>query len=274
MNKTIAIIFSKNRPLQLDGCLKSFYNLCSDYKNIDVNVLYKVDDERFHNVYQTCSLENPTVDFVNETDFRNNVQQLAEKYKYVLFLTDDNLFTHQFSIKEIEKLLSENDRILGFSLRLGLNTTYCYPVGKEQKIPAHRVVNTKILLWNWVNAELDFGYPIELSSSAYRVKNIQPILSNCNYHNPNELEYIADFCKKYLQISYPYMACYDQSVAFCNPVNKVNPDNKNRSGLKEQYSIDSLLTIYEMCGRININKFNGFISKGAHQEVEIEIEYI
>jgi len=269
MNKTVVLIFSYKRPLQLDACLKSLRELCSDYKDTDVNVLYRVDDERFDNTYKKVANENKGVIFFRETDFRKNVLEIIGNYKYIMFLTDDNIFVEKFRTIDGTRLLDEHN-VLGFSLRLGLNTHYSYPTAKEQVIPPHKVINKKILLWSWVNEELDFGYPIELSSSVYRIEDIYPILDNCNYHNPNELEYVMDFCKKYFQVTHPYMACYEKSVAFCAPVNRVNPNNGNRSGSKEEYSIENLLTKYENGVRIDVNKLVGFIPNACHQEIDFD----
>jgi GT2 family glycosyltransferase len=92
MNKTVVLIFSYKRPLQLDACLKSLRELCSDYKDTDVNVLYRVDDERFDNTYKKVANENKGVIFFRETDFRKNVLEIIDNYKYIMFLTDDNIF--------------------------------------------------------------------------------------------------------------------------------------------------------------------------------------
>jgi len=270
MNKTCALVFSYHRPMQCDACLKSLKYHTLDYNYLDTFVLYKSDDEEFDYAYGLSINENPEVKFIKESEFKENIKNIISNYEYVIFLVDDNLFTHNFSVKEIEKLLKEYDKILGFSLRLGLNTHYSYPTAKEQVIPPHKVINKKILLWSWVNEELDFGYPIELSSSVYRIEDIYPILDNCNYHNPNELEYVMDFCKKYFQVTHPYMACYEKSVAFCAPVNRVNPNNGNRSGSKEEYSIENLLTKYENGVRIDVNKLVGFIPNACHQEIDFD----
>ena len=272
MNKTVVLIFSYKRPLQLDACLKSLRELCSDYKDTDVNVLYRVDDERFDNTYKKVANENKGVIFFRETDFRKNVLEIIDNYKYIMFLTDDNIFVEKFRTIDGTRLLDEHN-VLGFSLRLGLNTNYCYSGNDFQTIPEHLIQNKNIMVWNWLNGDLDFGYPIEVSSSIYRTSDILFILNRCNFTNPNKLEYAMHLCRTYFQFSYPRMGSYTQSVAFCNPINKVNRKNGNRSGSKEESSIENLLTKYENGVRIDVNKLVGFIPNACHQEIDFDFYY-
>jgi hypothetical protein len=270
MNDTLALIFSYKRPMQLDSCLKSLTNLCTDYKDMDITVLYRTDDIRFENAYAQVSKENIDVAFIKETNFRKNVLDLISNYKYIMFLTDDNIFINSFQLIDAKRILLRHEGVLGFSLRLGLNTKYCYPVSKEQLIPPYVIVNGNIIMWNWEFASYDFGYPLELSSSIYRMHDINVILVNCNFNNPNEMEYVMDFCKGFTHTIHPSMGCYKKSVAFCAPVNKVKENNQNKSGLNKENSINSLLTKFENGDRIDVNKLIGFTPNACHQEIDFD----
>jgi len=272
MRKSIAtIIFSKDRALQCDATLRSLYLNCNEY--LDFHVLYTCSNKRHENSYKSLEKRHKFVEFRRENDFKSDLLQLIHDKMYVLFVVDDCIFTNNFSVNEIEELLEERDDIIGFSLRLGLNTKYCYPENALQNIPEYTIYNNK-MIFDWENAEYDWGYPLELSSSIYKVKDIFPILYDCKYKNPNELEWLMYLNKDIYKKEKPKLSCYKQSVAFCNPINKVQTANAvNRSGNNIEYSAHSLLTEFEKCGRINLLPFNGFISNGAHQEREIEILY-
>jgi hypothetical protein len=127
-------------------------------------------------------------------------------------------------------------------------------------------------MFGWVGAEADYGYPVEISSSLYRVLDIKPIVSNMEFSNPNELEWNMSRCIGMFQQMKPRLLCYEESVCFCNPINKINQSG-NRSGINPEYLPDSLLTKMEKCGKIEYDKFRGFVSNARHQEVDINIIY-
>jgi hypothetical protein len=266
MNKTIAIIFSYKRPLQCDLTLQSLVQNCTDCENLDIKVLYKADDERWNNAYLKLARENPSVEFIKEVSFHTNINVAIINYQYTMFITDDTIFTHKFSIKNIEEALADTS-VLGFSLRLGFNTTYCYPVDKEQHIPEY-VLDKNVVLWDWQKAELDFAYPLELSSSVYRTWDILKILNWCLTIHPNSLEFAMDSIKgRFTESS--KMACYKQSVGFAAPINKIREENKNRAGINPEYAIDLLLTKFENGDRIDPKKFFDFESNACHQEITL-----
>jgi hypothetical protein len=267
----IIIIFSKNRAMQLDLTLKTLKLNCKDAKNI--NVLYSCDSIRHQLSYNTLELEYPDVIFHNEQSFKNDVLSLLENTKNVMFVCDDCIFTNNFSLKEIDSLLDEQTKAIGFSLRLGTNTQYCYPLDMHQECPACIKVRDNVLMFGWNSAEYDYGYPLELSSSIYRTLDIIPLLQNLSYNNPNQMESVLSQNAFYFYPTRPVIMCYETSVAFCNPINKIQDFNNNRHGTNIEYSSDSLLTKWEKCGRIDISKFNGFVSNSCHQEVNINIIY-
>lgn len=265
----ITIIFSRDRALQLDLTLKSLYANTDEY--MDIHVIYTCSNDRHEKSYEILKKEHKFVDFVREIDFKTDLLRLLHDKMYVLFCVDDCVFTNHFNMNEIINLLDVNNDAIGFSLRLGVNTTNCYSVNALQQFPPCVKVKENILMFGWYKADLDFGYPLELSSSVYRVPDINPILCNLDYRNPNELEWMM-YCSLNAYREYkPLLMCYETSIAFCNPINRVQTTNNNRCGNK--YSSDLLLTEFEKCGRINYLDFQGLVSNGAHEEKEIAIGY-
>jgi len=267
----ITVIFSKDRALQLDATLRSLYLNCDEY--LDIHVLYTCSNERHENSYKNLEKKHKFVKFVREIDFKADLLKLIHDKMYILFVVDDTIFTRKFSVQEIIDVLDTNQDAIGFSLRLGINTTNCYTQNKSQVMPPSVKIKDNILMYGWIGADYDYGYPIELSSSFYRVGDILPILQNLPYENPNSLEWMMycalDVFKKYK----PLLLCYEESVAFSVPLNKVQMTNNNRNSELKEYNPDLLLTKYEQCGIMDIDKLQGFIPNGAHQEVEIEIIY-
>ena len=267
MKKVVAIIFSKNRALQLDLCLRTLQLHCADiHKLSSVNVLYKVDDNHRES-YEILKQEYLDVIFIEEQSFKQDLLDIVRDKSVILFCVDDTVFVEDFLLANIVSNLDNNPDCLGFSLRLGFNTVHCFPYGKSQDIPATtKIENGAANKYNWQSAQLDFGYAMEISSSLYRTEDIVEILDNCDYNNPNSLEDRFAECHIHTK---PNLLMYDKSVAFSNPINKVQLDHPNKSG---DISADVLLQYFMAGYRINAEPFNHYISKSAHELVDIEVK--
>lgn len=270
----VVVVFSKDRPIQLDLSLSSYFNHCVESYDIsspEVFVIYRTSDIRFEQAYKTLIKEYPAVKFIKEDDFKLNLISCIERKDRVLFFTDDNIVTNHFSLSEMDSLLSQQKKSIGFSLRLGTNTGYCYSMNKYQAIPEilnlHSGKFQDILEYDWTKAELDFNYPLEISSSYYRTEDISEIIKLGDYNNPNFLEWALYKSLKYYKNSMPYIYCYRTSISFCSPLNKVQFTNNNRNSELDHYSAYNLLSRFENRERIDFNKFSGFISNSCHQEV-------
>ena len=268
MKKVVAIIFSKNRALQLDLCLRTLQLHCADIHKIsDVNVLYKANGHHRES-YEILKREYPDVIFVEEQSFKQDLLNIVHNKSGILFsIVDDTVFVEDFLLANIVSNLESNPDCLGFSLRLGFNTNFCFPYGKSQDIPATvKIENDVANKYNWQSAQLDFGYPLELSSSLYRLEDINEILNDCKYSSPNSLEDSMVRCHIHTK---PYLLMYDKSVAFSNPINKVQLDHPNKSG---DIDADVLLKYFMAGYRINDAPFNQYKNTGAHELVDIEVK--
>jgi len=265
------ILFSKNRAIQLDLCLRSMKKYMQDFES--AAVIYTTDSYAHAESYDHLKYEHPEIKFIKENNnFKKELLDAVETKgeKFVTFIVDDNIFVRNFVLYDGHEVLTKQKYGLGFSLRLGRNTTMCYPINRAQALPSFQTMWENILTYNWTTANYDFGYPLELSSSTYEIKTIMPILEGCEYNSPNTLEAIMDYNKSYFISEKPLLYCYGQSVAFCNPINKVQVFNNNRCGINEKYTPDSLLKMYEKGKRISLEQFEDFVPTGAHEEVEIE----
>ena len=189
--------------------------------------------------------------------------------QWTLFICDDALWTRKFNLKEITAMLSDekdvySGSLIGFSFRLGTNTTNCFPVGKEQKVPEYIEKNEKYLLWDWTTAELDFAYPLEVSSSIFTTNKIMGILQGANYKNPNDLEWAFYTNLERYKNFLPYLMSFKSSVCFCNPINKVQTTNDNRVSEEYHYEPSVLLDLYHKGAWINVESLDGVVGNGAH----------
>jgi len=268
----IFLCFSKDRPLQLDLCLRTARKQCQDWEKLKKTIIYKASTPRYSKAYLRLKKDYPEVEFIKEGDFKTDLLCAIENYRYIFFCVDDTVFTKKFNAEEATIVLaSPHLEALGFSLRLGKNTEWCFPHNSYNYIPAFFNITDDILKANWTLTGFgDFSYPLELSSSIYKKEIIFPALEKTEYENPNELEW-----KMYVNLFYftdhNNIVFYKTSVAFSNPINKVqefNP-NANRAGENVGYSPEKLLEIFEEWKRIDDVPFDGFVSNGCHQLIDI-----
>ena len=187
-----------------------------------------------------------------------------------MFVVDDCIFTDSFSLKDIIRELESNKKYLGFSLRLGKNTTYCYPLDIQNTIPYFSTLENSMISFDWSkHGQGDFYYPLEVSSSIYRVGDIKSIIKLFYFSNPNFLEHgLASSTS--LMLDKPFLLCYEKSRAFCNPVNLVQTVSSTaKRATRFSYSPKELLEKYKAGLRINSKNFEGFTPKGCHDECEL-----
>jgi len=306
MNNLLVLAFSMNRAAQLDLMLRS-YRLHMGPSAPPVVVLYKCTGTYLHQeTYGMVARENPLTVWIREKEgkFGQQVVRLLEDAAHVLFLVDDTVFTRELPfVKEVHVCRDcstgamgpgtmgawteavgaggltgavaqlRDERILGVSLRLGKNTTICYPEGdKPQKVP-HMLWDDGWCTFDWTEAKLDFAYPLELSSSIYRTADILAAIKQMPGlpPNPNRFEYWLSLCKDsfanrpWPALSSKHLVCPQTSAAFSNPMNKVQTTYNNRSG---DISPDEMAQQFALGQRLDLEQFNGFVSTGCHQYVE------
>jgi hypothetical protein len=288
------IIFSKDRPLQLHGTLESFRLRCLESATVPVSVLYRATSPEYVNGYERLKKEFSTelsIDWIEETDFKKNLldqlidsdsrktgligrifgNKVVPKHLFVLFLVDDNLLVQDFSLKTTLATLDRTPDSIGFSLRVGKNTHYCYSNRCQQAFPEFNNAAEGVLSFHWPGCEGDFGYPIEVSSSVYRTQHLLSLLQNLPYTNPNRLEQVLSVSSRLFAKKQPKLLCFDQSVAFCAPLNKVQNILNNRAGSTDEYSSEALNQLFLNGYRIDVEKLKGFTPEAAHQEIELPL---
>jgi hypothetical protein len=197
------------------------------------------------------------------------VPLVAKPWEYVVFLVDDNVFVRPFSLRRAVRALRSHPQAIGFSLRLGRNTTDCYALDRPQTLPPFAPMQGGVMAFDWTAAQCDFGYPLEVSSSIYAASTVADLLSANEFSNPNTLESrmsaaAEDFAAKGRQ---PELLCYATSVAFCNAVNKVQTTYENRSGASPDMSAMALADRFDSGLRIDAQALDGFTPSACHEVI-------
>lgn len=262
----LIVIFSKDRAMQLDACINSLFANCEGLNYGDlIKVLYKTSNELHEKSYNILIEEHKNVSFVKEDHFKDDLVKivLGSLQGIILFVTDDTIFTKKFSKLDIREALVENPSALGISLRLGLNTTYCYMQNKQQNLPQVEHVFGDIYKYKWFGKDKDFGYPLEVSSSAYSVGKMMLLLMNKHYNNPNSFESAMFTTLDFYSNTSEDLLMYKTSRAFSNPCNIVQNKKTNRHGNTD---VDDLVNDFLDGKRIDIRKYKNMTTNSVHQE--------
>ena len=126
---------------------------------------------------------------------------------------------------------SERD-VITFSLRLGRNTSICYPLkGRDQRVP-HFIDMDDHLIWGWATGDGDFGYPGSLDGHIFRKTDLLPMLRASRQWNPNTLEDVLT--QGVYALSKSSMACFPQSVLVGIPANSLSSPAIGKNYLIDQ----------------------------------------
>jgi hypothetical protein len=296
-----ALIFSKDRAMQLDGMLRSFFRWSSEPNLASLSVLYATSNERFRRQYHNLEgVYQKRVHFIDETDFRTQVLDLIGAHQtarsrwfpgswirrkthtsegtkaprvkpptHILFLVDDTLFVRPFSLRLAAEALDSTDRALGFSFRLGTNTVNSYVLQRSQALPSFEHLPDGVQKYSWLQADGDFAYPLELSSSFYRAETIVRLVAGLEFSDPNTLESQLSVHSGRLRRRFPFLLCWENSVAFSVPVNRVQDVFENRSGDQALFSVSALADLFDAGKRLDVGALEGFVPSSCHQEVSL-----
>jgi hypothetical protein len=269
--RVVAVVFSKDRPLQLDGTLRSLRLHAADADELSVKAIWTASGRRQLELYRRLAAEHPGAEWIEERDFKSQLVAATRGYDYILFLVDDAIFVRPCSVASAAAVLAADPLVVGYSFRLGRNIDYCYSLRRAQTLPPSQTRPDGALTFRWVEADADFGYPIEISSSLYRTEDIRPLLERLPYRNPNTLEAAMSRAARSFAARRPLLACPDRSVAFCAPVNIVQQVFPNRAGEETPQTAEALAEAFRMGMRLDVTALADLSTNSPHREVRLPL---
>ena len=96
-----AIIFSKDRPMQLHLLLESIL-LNFDVEDYKLNILYKASNDEYNRGYNMIRDLYPQFSYKKEDNFKEDLVSLFNDSKYTVFLTDDDIIYQSFKLNNDE----------------------------------------------------------------------------------------------------------------------------------------------------------------------------
>lgn len=280
------IVFSKNRAMQLDLCLRSLKTHFVDYTNhARVSVIYDAtDDDDFLRGYEKTKERHPEVNYIQQTifpadSFRDDTLTAVGNSEhdsantYTMFLVDDVVFKDNFSLTdEPFRLLANNDQMLALSLRLHKKASYCYALNQNMKLPQFtRSVKDKFFVWKYHGCEGDWGYGMSVDGNVYNTKFMSWLLSRLNFNNPNSLEAAMNSPVASRGIRPMFLSCYDGPGKLLNvPANRVQETFQNRH--ESSHDPKELNKRYLDGEQISLKNISGIDNFSVHYPIDFEFE--
>lgn len=260
-----AIVFSKDRAMQLHALLSSYYEQVSN--PVRLSVLYTTSNEKHLRSYEELQQLFKDVHFIREQSFKKDLEHLLDSISSskLFFMTDDGLFIDRFDLREV---LSFNYFQVVPSVIKGMDLTYCYIQDKQQALPNFIQPSFNLpagmKCWEWSQAEegSDWAYPLSLDITFYDTKEIRAMIKQAEYKGPNSLESALHelYAPVFLQRK---GICYDRSKYVNIVCNVVNTEHANRN--TGRHSIESLLKKWEEGYRIKYELLYGKTCGEAEQ---------
>lgn len=169
------IVFTKNRPMQLDAYLESLYRYFPS-ELIQTYVIYK--EELFAQEYERLFDKFRDCIVVREGDFHQDLMHVLDhvQTKYILFGVDDVVFFDSVDFNVIDRtFVEQEDNIFGFTLRFSPDSLK----DSGDVITEKTIANETVCRLNWKNGQtIHTRYPFEVSCSFYSTELVKKIVNN------------------------------------------------------------------------------------------------
>jgi glycosyltransferase involved in cell wall biosynthesis len=249
------IVFSRDRAMQLDAFLRSLRQYVGSLYG-RVSVLYCASSPAYAAGYAELLPAYRDIVWREEDAFAEDLRALVSDCRWTVFHTDDDVF-----FREPEALDVRDDEVC-YSLRLGVNVDYSYPLDLAENLIEPRVEGERIS-WEWrTQGPGSFSYPLAVNGHVFRTSDVATWLDALDYRNPNELEAALQWFNTKIPAR---MAAGRQSSVVSIPANVVNETFENRSG--SDHPAHELNDRFLAGERIDLRQMDFTHVNSAHVEV-------
>ena len=267
---------SKNRPMQLEACLRSLKTYFNEYQVSKKAVIFKATDKEYIDAYKIVIAEYQEVNFINETVYKKNVlDSIDQANKFTIFIMDDILFKNNFSLndKPFQIMVANGkENVLSVSLRLHKGINYCYATDKNSRIPTFsRDIINEASVWKYYGCDGDWGYGYSLDANVYFTDYITHLIQKLDFYNPNTLEAVLnDKWHTVSDIKHPaYLICYPDKAKMINvPANRVQSVYLNR--YENSYTEKELNDLFFKGNRISLDNTKDINTNSVHYPIKYE----
>lgn len=266
-NLISAIVFSKDRAMQLHALLASFFE--TKIGECSIVVIYKCSNGEHKKAYKIVEqIFGEKVKFFDQEShlsFRDCLEFVVSQTPSgkLFFLVDDIVFTEDVDYPILASLdLTETI----FSLRMGEHLVYSYVVDKIQPLPAALVRNKQFLSWKWSEGVHDWRYPLSVDGHIFSTEEVRLFVKYLDFSSPSSFE------NSLQNLRYIYLnkrgLSYKKARIVNIPANIVQNEVNNFHGSVHQ---EDLLRQWLNGMAIDHLKFRGLVNHSVHQEVDFHL---
>lgn len=261
-NSISAVVFSKDRAMQLHALLNSYFE--TKVGECEIVVIYKSSTEAHKQAYEeVANIFGTKIKFVEQgkyAGFRECLEQtvsLLPKGKMFL-LVDDIVFTETVDYHFLASL-DVSDTV--FSLRMGEHLNYSYVVDSSQPLPKTVEVKDGYLTWQWSEGKLDWGYPLSVDGHIFSTSEVLLWIKYLEFSSPSSFEMALQKLKHIYRNKLGMS--FRKSRIVNIPANKVQDEINNLHGAIHQ---EDLLQKWFDGLAIDHTQFRGWKNRSVHQE--------
>ncbi|WP_113660531.1 hypothetical protein [Pedobacter nanyangensis] len=250
------IVFSKDRPLQLEAYLTSLMYY-SGLKEQNFTILYKATE----NIkYEKLIKKYSNITWIDEQNYAADLKNAIEKANdFLIFGCDDVFFKEYMNINHALDVLRKDEEVFSFHLRLGRNI--------ENK-PRYEE-NKNYIKWDWTLAKgMHWNYPWEVSAAVYRKKDVLSIIDSLDFNLCRSPNYFEDLIAQSIMngniVVQKKLAAFASGKALTLTVNRVQDDYQNPFDSSSETSIEDLYRLYEEGMFLDWKKFENAINTYIH----------
>ena len=271
-----SIIFSKDRPLQLDLCLNS---IKKNFKDSTQNIVIHNNSEQFHKVHQTLKEEHQDVEFWQQSDslFKDVLHAISgAKNNFICFFTDDDIFYAPFVCDDYGFV--EDTNLSCLSLRMGLNIVERSHAGQTAPDVCNKGWKTDNGMIAWPKTFHGYGsywsYDLSVDGHVYRKSLILDMIDELCFIQPrynwgNTPNVLESTIQRFWTNGPNFIMAPEHSAVVNSPNNRVQKTHENKSGEVHDYSSEFLLDKYESGSRIDLDMLDFSDIKCPHTEIDI-----
>tara|TARA_Y100001933_G_scaffold261727_1_gene317134 strand:- start:522 stop:1463 length:942 start_codon:yes stop_codon:yes gene_type:complete len=242
------IIFSYNRPLQLDSLLDSLIKKFD--KNIKVNILYKYDKLKICNSYKKLienHRNNKNINFTKENlSFKKSIIDLTKKISKnqkntnILFFVDDQILFREINLKSLIRLTKYSAIS---TLRIGLNTKWSFNLNKKQSLDCYKYKEYEgSLIWSPQFKNDEISYVFSFDGSTIPLDLFKKFSKYLIFKGPNSLETSMNYGSIVYKLFKQKISCFKKQSAVNIVLSMVQTETRNRG---EFIDINKLTELFE-----------------------------
>jgi hypothetical protein len=254
------LVFSKDRACQLDLLLRSIKRSLTEWRECRIHVLYTFSARRFERGYAATISRHPEFAWICELDeeerFRELVLSFVGGNDHIAFLVDDDVLKAPVSIGETEfQRFLVDDSIVCVSLRLCPQIDHSYALDRTIAVPRFEHGT----IWNWTQADGEWGYPMSLDGHVFRSRELLPLLQRLDFANPNTLE----LALANQPLPQPRAICFPTAKLVNFPFNRIQQTFPNRNmGIDREWLNQQFLN----GRRLSLSMVSGLRNRTVHHD--------